>query len=133
MYFSIEVEDYAGRLSQVPSADVQKIAIETEQQQMFTPCMVGHLESQFLKMMAQIGNAKRVLDIGTFTGMSAMAFAEGIPPDGEVVTIEFDTVIASTAEKLFRSSTHSHKLILKVCVVSFADVTKPFLTVNSAF
>ncbi|EDO40475.1 predicted protein [Nematostella vectensis] len=76
--------------------------------------MVGHLESQFLKMMAQIANAKRVLDVGTFTGMSAMAFAEGIPPDGQVVTIEFDQTIASTADKLFRDSAQAHKLALKV-------------------
>lgn len=107
------MEDYAGKVSQVPSTDIQKIAIETEQQQMFTPCMVGHLESQFLKMMVQIGNAKRVLDIGTFTGMSAMAFAEGLPDDGEVVTIEFDPTIASTAAKLFLGSSQAHKLTLK--------------------
>lgn len=107
------MEDYSAKVSQVPSTDIQKIAIETEQQQMFTPCMVGHLESQFLKMMVQIGNAKRVLDIGTFTGMSAMAFAEGLPDDGEVVTIEFDPTIASTAAKLFLGSSQAHKLTLK--------------------
>ena len=100
-------------MTQVPSLNIQKIALATEDQEMFTPCMVGQLEAQFLKMMAQLANAKRVLDVGTFTGMSAMAFAEGLPSDGEVVTIEFDPKIASVADQLFRSSSQSDKLTLK--------------------
>lgn len=111
--FSQGVEDYAIKMTQVPSLDIQKIALATEDQEMFTPCMVGQLEAQFLKMMTQLTNAKRVLDVGTFTGMSAMAFAEGLPSDGEVVTIEFDFKIASVADQLFRSSSQSHKLTLK--------------------
>ena len=101
-------------MTQVPSADIQKIALVTEKEQMFTPCMVGQLEAQLLKMMVQLSNAKRVLDVGTFTGMSAMAFAEGVPENGEVVTIEFDSKIASVADQLFRSSSQVHKLTLKV-------------------
>ena len=45
-----------------------------------------------------------------FTGMSVMAFAEGLPSDGEVVTNEFDPKIASVADQLFRSSSQAHKL-----------------------
>ena len=122
--FCAGVEDYAVEMTQVPSPDIQKIAIATEQEQIFTPCMVGQLEAQFLKMMAQLTNAKRVLDIGTFTGMSAMAFAEGIPSDGEVVTIEFDPRIASVADQLFRSSSQGHKITLKVSSSLFTQLNK---------
>ena len=73
----------------------------TEEQSMFAPCMVGTLESQFLKMMCQFKGAKRCLDVGTFTGMSAVAMAEGIPEDGKVVTIEFDEPIAKVAQTAF--------------------------------
>lgn len=73
-------------MTQVASADIQNIARVTEEKELFMPCMVGQLEAQFLKMMAQLSNATRVLDVGTFTGMSAMAFAEGLPVSGEVVT-----------------------------------------------
>lgn len=101
-------------MTEIPSHDIHAVAIETEQQQMFTPCMVGQLEAQFLKMMTQISKAKRVLDVGTFTGMSAMAFAEGTPQDGQVITLEFDPKIASVAEKLFKTSSCGHKIELKV-------------------
>lgn len=77
-------------MTQVPSSDIQKIVLATEDQEMFTPCMIRQLEIQFLKMMAQLTDAKRALDVGMFTGMSAMAFAEGLPFDGEVATNEFD-------------------------------------------
>lgn len=64
---------------------------------MFMPCMVGTMESQFLKMQCQIIKAKRCLDIGTFTGMSALAMAEGIPEDGQVVTLECYDNVAKVA------------------------------------
>lgn len=74
------------------------------------PCMVGAMESQFLKMQCQIKGAKRCLDIGTFTGMSALAMAEGIPDDGKVVTLECGENIAKVAQKIFDASSVSNKI-----------------------
>ncbi|KAK3735232.1 hypothetical protein QZH41_008425, partial [Actinostola sp. cb2023] len=108
------VEEYASTMTQTSNQDIHKVAMETEKQQLFTGYMVGQVEAQFLKMMAQISNAKRVLDVGSFTGMSAMAFADGLPGDGEVVTLEFDSNIASTADKLFKASSQAHKITLKI-------------------
>jgi len=81
---------------------------------MFLPCMVGSLESQFLKMQAMIKGAKRVLDVGTFTGMSALAFAEGMPKDGRVVTVEFDETVAEVAKKAIDQSSVRDKIELHV-------------------
>jgi len=81
---------------------------------MFMPCMVGAMESQFLKMQCQIKGAKRCLDIGTFTGMSALAMAEGTPADGKVVTLECYENVAKVAQKIFNASTVSDKIELRV-------------------
>ena len=78
------------------------------------PCMVGSMESQFLKMQAQIKGAKKCLDIGTFTGMSAIALAEGMPEDGKVVTLEFSDKIAKVAQQIFDASNVSKKVELRV-------------------
>ena len=61
--------------------------------------MVGTLESQFLKMVVQLKGARSCLDIGTFTGMSAVAMAEGLDsaPDGIVHTIEYSPEVAEIA------------------------------------
>ena len=76
--------------------------------------MVGTLESQFLKMQCRLMKAKRCLDVGTFTGMSALAMAEGIPSDGKVVTIENDEKIAKAAQEGFDASNVGDKIQLLV-------------------
>ena len=50
----------------------------------------GHLEGRLLKMFCQMCGAKRVLEIGTFTGYSALCMAEALPEDGEVHTVEIN-------------------------------------------
>merc|ERR1711937_281969 len=71
------VEDYATQNTTIASQNIQHASSVTREQKMFAPCMVGSLESQFLKMQCMLLNSTRVLDVGTFTGMSAIAMAEG--------------------------------------------------------
>ena len=85
---------------------------------MFMPCMVGTLESQFLKMMCQIKNANKCLDIGTFTGMSALAMAEGMGHLGSVITLENDEKIARVAQQGFNESDVGNKIKM---IVGSAD------------
>ena len=108
------VEKYAMEQTTVASKDMQYIASLTENNKMFSPCMVGTLESQFLKMQCQIKGAKACLDVGTFTGMSALAFAEGVPNDGKVVTLECYNDIAEIAKTAFDASPMGSKIDLRV-------------------
>lgn len=50
----------------------------------------GHLEGRTMKMLCQIAQAKKVLEIGTFTGYSALCMAEALPENGEVHTFEIN-------------------------------------------
>jgi len=108
------VESYAMAQTTTASKDMQYIAGLTENNNMFSPCMVGTLESQFLKMQCQIKGAKTCLDVGTFTGMSALAFAEGLPKDGKVVTLECYEDIAKVAQTAFDASSVGDKIDLVV-------------------
>eukprot|EP01047_Picozoa_sp_COSAG01_P019675 COSAG01_NODE_1100_length_11694_cov_24.520138_1_plen_915_part_00 len=112
--FRPTVEDYATQLTTPASADVSSIVTATAESEMFMPCMVGQLEGQFLKMFAQTAKAKAVLDVGTFTGYSALSFAEGLPADGRVVTIENDETIAAVAKAAFERSQQAAKIDLRV-------------------
>lgn len=105
-------EEYAQAMTTPASADFVKIAKDTVVAELFAPCMVGAIEGQFLKMVASMTKAKRVLDIGTFTGYSALAFAGGLPSDGQVVSIEFDDKCADVAQKCFDSSADGSKIKL---------------------
>merc|ERR1719453_1165336 len=110
--FQEGAEAYALCHTSVASANIQTASNVTEQAKMFMPCMVGAMESQFLKMQCQIKGAKRCLDIGTFTGMSALAMAEGVPEDGKVVTLECYENVAKVAQQVFDASSVSNKIEL---------------------
>ncbi|NJK36317.1 MAG: SAM-dependent methyltransferase [Oscillatoriales cyanobacterium RM2_1_1] len=74
----------------------------------------GHIEGQTLKLLVQMMGARRVLEIGLFTGYSALAIAEGLPIDGELIACEVDEYVAKFALNCFAISPHGEKIIVKV-------------------
>lgn len=74
----------------------------------------GHLEGQLLKMLVRATNAARVLEIGLFTGYSALAMAEGLPGHGELVACEIDAYAAAVARHWFDRSPHGRKITIEV-------------------
>lgn len=74
----------------------------------------GHTEGQFLKSLLHGLQAKRVLEIGLFTGYSALAMAEELPEDGVLIACELDAYVAGFAEGCFANSPRGHKIQIKV-------------------
>jgi caffeoyl-CoA O-methyltransferase len=74
----------------------------------------GHIEGQFLKFLVHLTKARRVLEVGMFTGYSALAMAEALPPDGEVVACEVDPYAAEFAQQCFTDSTAGQKISVRV-------------------
>jgi caffeoyl-CoA O-methyltransferase len=70
----------------------------------------GHVQGQALKMFVRMVNAKRVLEIGMFTGYSALAMAEALPEDGEVITCEIDPFVIDFARSVFQTSAAGRKI-----------------------
>lgn len=110
--FHPNAEEYASAMTSLPSDDYKQISLETDSANLFAPCMVGQIEGQFLKMITKLSRAKRILDIGTFTGYSALSFADGMPPDGRVVTVEADKTTAAVARKCFDHARNGYKIKL---------------------
>jgi caffeoyl-CoA O-methyltransferase len=74
----------------------------------------GHVEGQVLKMLVHATRARRVLEIGMFTGYSALAMAEALPPDGRLVACEIDPAVAEFARAGFAGSPAGHKIVVEV-------------------
>lgn len=74
----------------------------------------GNLEGQFLKTLLSFGNAQRVLEIGLFTGYGALAMAEALPEDGELLALEIDQYAADFARSHFDQSEHGRKIEIMV-------------------
>jgi predicted O-methyltransferase YrrM len=74
----------------------------------------GHVEGQTLKFLIHLAGARRVLEIGMFTGYSALAMAEALPDDGVVVACEIDQTVAGFAEESFAESAAGRRICVEV-------------------
>lgn len=74
----------------------------------------GHVEGQMLKFLVHLTQAKRVLEVGLFTGYSALAMAEALPADGTLIACEVDAYAAEFAQHCFSESPDGHKITVKV-------------------
>ncbi|XP_035517171.1 uncharacterized protein zgc:113054 [Morone saxatilis] len=76
-------------------------------------CITGHVEGQTLKMLIHMSQAKRVLEIGMFTGYGALSMAEGLPVDGCLIACELEPYLKDFAQPIFAKSPHGKKIIVK--------------------
>jgi len=60
---------------------------------------VGHLEGRLLKLLAQISGARLAVEVGTFTGYSALCLAEGLPEGGRIHTFDVDPIATAVAQR----------------------------------
>ena len=70
----------------------------------------GHLQGRILKMLVRMIRPRRVLEIGTFTGYSALCIAEGLPDDGIVYTIDINDELEDFARSFFEQSPCGNKI-----------------------
>ena len=109
-----EIEAYAEAHSMAESAICRALREETYRRMEFPQMLVGPLEGAFLKMMAQVVGAKRVLEVGMFTGYSALCFAEAVPEDGTIITCEVDEESATLAREYFARSPVGKKVEVRM-------------------
>ena len=106
------LDPYVARMSTPESDALRELAARTAREDwglrsagsLEQEMLSGHLEGQTLSFLVRATGARRVLEIGMFTGYSALAMAEALPDDGEVVACEIDGEVAVFAkESLDRS------------------------------
>uniref|UniRef100_A0AAY4EDM5 Uncharacterized protein n=1 Tax=Denticeps clupeoides TaxID=299321 RepID=A0AAY4EDM5_9TELE len=76
-------------------------------------CITGHVEGQVLKMLAHLSKARRILEIGMFTGYGALSMAEALPEDGRLIACEVEPYLKEFAQPIFDKSPHGKKIIVK--------------------
>ena len=107
---SAEIEAYASAHSMGESDVCRALREETHRRMDVPQMLVGPLEGAFLKLLTQIVGAAHVLEIGMFTGYSALCFAEALPKEGTVTTCEINDTSAALARGYFAASAHGHKI-----------------------
>ena len=76
--------------------------------------LIGPHEGALLAMLVRLTGARRILEIGTFTGYSALCMAVGLSEDGELTTCEIKPEHAEIAQSFFARSPHGHKIKLRL-------------------
>jgi len=76
--------------------------------------LTGRVEGNLLKMLVQLSGARRVLEIGTFTGFSALIMAQALPEDGKLTTIEINPDYAKIAQAFIKRAPWGEKVELIV-------------------
>ena len=84
----------------------------------------GHLQGRLLKMLTQLCSPSLAVELGTFTGYSALCIAEGLPADARLVTIEVDDELEDFIRRQLDASDHGHKIELRIG--SAIDICREF-------
>ena len=97
-----EAEEYAADHTTPMSALLEEVEHFTLTKTPYPSMLTGRVEGRFLQLVAQLSGARHIVEIGTFTGYSAIAMA--LPSDGEILTIEHNPHHAEIAKGFFNRS-----------------------------
>tara|TARA_B100001094_G_scaffold109763_1_gene105738 strand:- start:6472 stop:7095 length:624 start_codon:yes stop_codon:yes gene_type:complete len=106
------IEDYCIKYSEKESQTVSELKKFTFQSEEAPQMISGKIVGNLLMMLIKTGNYKKILEVGMFTGYSALNMAEILPKDGELHTCEVMDRHIKTANKFFNRSKHGKKIFI---------------------
>lgn len=99
-----KINEYVEKHSQPEPELLRKLNRETWQKQMQPRMLSGHLQGRVLSMFSKLIRPKNILEIGTYTGYSALCLAEGMQENGELHTIDINEELYDFQRKYFDES-----------------------------
>jgi len=105
-----ELVNYSIVKSTTPSKIADQLESETRKKVEMSGMLVGKMEASVLGLIVRLLGAKRVLEFGTFTGYSALVFAENLPEDGEVHSLDINSDTVDFGKKFWKKSDHFSKI-----------------------
>lgn len=108
------IEQYAEEHTKAPADLFERLKEETYREMDSPQMQVGRLEGGFLKMLVRLTGARRVLEIGMFTGYSALMMADGLPEEGRIITCDVDPKAEEIARRYFAESPNGHKIEIRM-------------------
>lgn len=104
------IEAYAEEHTTAPTELLAELAAETRAELADSQMLSGGVVGRLLELLVHGVGARRVLEIGTFTGYSVLSMAAGLPPDGHIDTCEVDTARAEVARRYIARSPYSDRI-----------------------
>lgn len=122
------LERYAEEHSSAVPELLHRLERETLASMRSPQMLSGRTEGQLLRLLIRVTGAKRILEVGTFTGYSALMMASALPAEGEIITLEIDPRAEAVARRYFAESEHGKKirLLMGPALESLAKIEGPF-------
>ncbi len=108
------IEAYAVEHSSPVGDLYERLRAETLAQTAMPQMQVGPLEGRLLRNIARLVGARRAVEVGTFTGYSALSIAEGMTSDGKLITCDIDPETAGIAQRYFDEAPWGHRIELRL-------------------
>ena len=130
------IERYVDAHTDDVSILLEDLLAETESITGRSRWSIGKVEGKMLQMLIKISNAKRVVEVGTFTGFSALIMAQALPEDGILTTCENSKEYADIAQRYFKKSPYGKKIKLKLgpalqTLGAIADNSEDFIFIDA--
>lgn len=109
-----KIEDYARSFTTPESETLNELNRETYLNKLQPRMLSGHIQGTFLKMISQMIRPNSILEIGTYTGYSAIALASGLGENGKLTTLEFNEEHENIALKYFKKAGLEDKIDMKI-------------------
>lgn len=111
MYFIPEkLDDYVVQHTENEPELLRELSRETFQKMLQPRMLSGHFQGRILSFLSKLIRPKKILELGTFTGYSALCLAEGLDKDGELHTIDKNEELVSFQRRYFNRSIHGSKI-----------------------
>jgi len=105
-----KLDEYVGRYTTEENEILKELNRETQAKVLQPRMLSGHLQGRVLSMLAHMIKPKRILEIGTYTGYSAICFAEGLAEGGKLHTIDINDELQQMIENYVDSASLSEKI-----------------------
>jgi predicted O-methyltransferase YrrM len=113
-FINDELASYVEAHSQVENELLKKINRETHLEVLRPRMLSGHLQGRVLSIFSKMIAPKNILEIGTYTGYSALCMAEGLKKDGKLITIDKNEELENRVSSYFNESSFGHQIQLMV-------------------
>ena len=109
-FISPELQQYVTDHSSTVSPLLSKIDRETHLEVLQPRMLSGHFQGRVLSMLAHLLKPSAILEIGTYTGYSALCLAEGLSPDGKLITIDVNEELEPRVRAYFEGSAYAAQI-----------------------
>ena len=109
-----EIEQYSEEHTTPPDDLLHRLADETRATLQSPQMLTGTIEGRLLEFLVFATRARRVLELGTYSGYSAISMARALPPDGHIDTCEVDEQHAAVARRYIEESGHGDRITIHI-------------------